>query len=90
MIKLGRLYLTWGRISSHHHFAKAGEVWASPWAPSQPRPVRWQIVRGEGLEPGKLPVWILWVYPADGSAIHVECGLARRAAQTANNQSQET
>lgn len=82
-INIHRFTISWGRIPSHHHFAKAGEVWTSPWKPSQPRPVLWQLVRAESCG-RKLPAWILWIYPVDGSAIHIECGLLSKAAFSAN------
>lgn len=72
-IDVGRLYACWGVLNSHNHFAKAGETWTQKWKPSQPRPVRWQLVRGEGLDRKPL-IWILWLYQKDGSAIYVEFG----------------
>lgn len=77
-MKIGRLYLCWGRIPSHHHFAKAGETWTAKYAPSQPRPVMWQIVRADGWHRPPPLIWILWIYPSDGTAIHVEFGFSRR------------
>lgn len=81
-ISLGPLYACWGRLESHNHFAMPGKPWTSPWKPSQDHPVKWQIVRGVGTGARKLLVWILWIYPEDGTAIHIEVGWSRTFIET--------
>lgn len=73
-LNIGRLYIGGGRIPSHHHFAMDGEPWTCAWTPSQSRPVLWQIVRAETWKATKPLIWILWLYPNDGSAIYIEFG----------------
>lgn len=82
LVKVGRLYFSWGRIPAHHHFAKKDEVWTHKYKPSQPRPVKWQLVRANPWQKLIPLIWILWMYPKDGSAIHFEFGLSRQSELT--------
>ncbi len=71
-------FIGWGKLDDHHHFAKPGEKWASPWTPSQPRPVKWQIVRADRGHGPKPLSWIAWFYPDEGGAIYFDFGWSPR------------
>lgn len=71
-VSFGRLYVCWGKLPNHSHFKN----------PEMP-PTRWQLIRADTWKSKRPLIWLLWLYPSDGTAIFIEFGMSSRTAKAA-------